>query len=573
MTAREHFRAPDGTLLTYRDFGEGRPLVLFAGDSDDTADLWLPHVDPLVARGHRVILVDLPDERSPARAPTAAGLALLDHLDTADDPAGYDLGGHGVGALLVVRMVFAGATPHRVIVAGLSVDVASREELGRLRASMLVLTTPGPDGQVEGGLNLTVPDFASPQVVAAISGFFDATPVRPCPPRRRTRPADDAWPRRPWSTPIGAVVEHDGPVTRVHYGTHGTVEHPDLTGVDLSDLVERQLRHFADRGEPVEWKTYAHETPDLPEHLLAAGFTPGWERSVLVADEITAPPNRDVRDLRNEDLPEVRRLAGGRHRTPFADIETDGPVRLWDANVQVVLERGRVVGAGWAEPAGGGVVVIGGLTGLWPQVLAEWARWAERNSTFFAEADGELRDVLLDVGFREVVTARSYHWTPPRPPAATRPVVLQFDQPEHDEIWHRVDRRLGFRPSVRAFPGITEPPGSVTWHLNVGEDGLDELQSVVVAGLREIGGEELYWLDWQHVGYRFEPDRVGRPGQPPWPGSAYPDGDYYLYLPRDLRFGTFGHPWEHTLCVFGESLVAHVEEALNKLLGPPVRRS
>ena len=45
------------------------------------------------------------------------------------------------------------------------------------------------------------------------------------------------------------------------------------------------------------------------------------------------------------------------------------------------------------------------------------------------------------------------------------------------------------------------------------------------------------------------------------------------YVTRDLRLGTIGHPWEHTLCVFGESLVAQVEEPLIALLGPPVRRS
>ncbi|KOX35349.1 hypothetical protein ADK67_01220 [Saccharothrix sp. NRRL B-16348] len=148
-----------------------------------------------------------------------------------------------------------------------------------------------------------------------------------------------------------------------------------------------------------------------------------------------------------------------------------------------------------------------------------------------------------------------------------------FDQAEYDEVWRRVYRRLDFRPSTSAFPGIAEPPGSVTWHLNVGEDGVDGLQSVIIAGLREGVGEELYWLDWQHVGYRFDPDRVGRPGQPRWPGHVYPDGDYFLYVTRDLRLGTFGHPWEHTLCVFGESLVAQVEQPLIALLGRPVRRS
>lgn len=399
---------------------------------------------------------------------------------------------------------------------------------------------------------------------------------------RETRPADDAWPRGPWHPPVGAVVEHDGPITRVHYGTHGTVEHHDLTGVDLADLVQRQKAHFAERGEPVEWKTYAHESPDLPALLLAAGFTPGWERSVLAAHEITAPTapsGSDVRELRDEDLPEVRGRAAGHHRTPFADLEADGPVRFHDANVRVVLSGREVVGVGWAEIAGDGAVVVGGLTGPWsrvPAVLADWARWAPPKSTFYAEAEagGGLRDVLLEAGFREVTTARSYHWTPPSPPAATRPVVPLFDQPEYAEIWDDFSGRFGFRPSVHAFPGIAEPPGSVTWHLNVADDdGVDELQDVVVAGLRAVAREDLHWLDWQHVGYRFDPDRVGRPGQPPWPGGVYPDGDYFLYVPRDLRFGTFGHPWEHTLCVFGESLVAHVEQPLTNLLGPPVRRS
>ncbi|MEU8631730.1 DUF2716 domain-containing protein [Amycolatopsis sp. NPDC048633] len=42
-------------------------------------------------------------------------------------------------------------------------------------------------------------------------------------------------------------------------------------------------------------------------------------------------------------------------------------------------------------------------------------------------------------------------------------------------------------------------------------------------------------------------------------------------LTSDLRLGTFGHPWEETLCVFGE-LLTRVEPALTALLGPPTRR-
>ncbi|WP_275101361.1 DUF2716 domain-containing protein [Nocardiopsis dassonvillei] len=38
-----------------------------------------------------------------------------------------------------------------------------------------------------------------------------------------------------------------------------------------------------------------------------------------------------------------------------------------------------------------------------------------------------------------------------------------------------------------------------------------------------------------------------------------------------MRLGTFGHPWEHTLCVFGRDLLARVEGRLTALLGEPTR--
>ena len=76
-------------------------------------------------------------------------------------------------------------------------------------------------------------------------------------------------------------------------------------------------------------------------------------------------------------------------------------------------------------------------------------------------------------------------------------------------------------------------------------------------------------LDWHHVGYRFDPARVGGTG-PRWPGAVFPGGDYYIHLTRDLRLGTFGHPWEET--VFGD-LLTLIDAELTAALGPPIRRS
>ncbi|MEU7556478.1 DUF2716 domain-containing protein [Streptomyces sp. NPDC044571] len=66
---------------------------------------------------------------------------------------------------------------------------------------------------------------------------------------------------------------------------------------------------------------------------------------------------------------------------------------------------------------------------------------------------------------------------------------------------------------------------------------------------------------------------MGVPGRPPVPGhGTYPNGDYYLHVTQDLRLGTFGHPWEQTLTVWGSSLLTAVQAELSDLLGEPVRR-
>lgn len=114
--------------------------------------------------------------------------------------------------------------------------------------------------------------------------------------------------------PVGVVIDAQGLVVRRHYGTHGTVEYsPLVPGTDIAGLVRVQQEAFAERGEPVEWKVYGHDSPGLDRALTAAGFTAGWERSVLIvgplpdeerdtppavaSDRSADPPRREARDL------------------------------------------------------------------------------------------------------------------------------------------------------------------------------------------------------------------------------------------------------------------------------------
>ncbi|MFE1873477.1 DUF2716 domain-containing protein [Streptomyces sp. NPDC059496] len=413
---------------------------------------------------------------------------------------------------------------------------------------------------------------------------------------------------------VGAVVERDGPLVRTHYGTHGTVEHQPLPArvPDLDALVLRQREAFAARSEPARWNVYGTEAPALAGALAAAGFVPGPERSLLAAEFARLTPGRPdgrrsgVHSLNSgtEDPAwwvAARELAAasGPHAKGLAEFEADGGPFYGRADAAVLLDdRGRVAAAGWAERVpGSSFVSVGGLTGPHPELLLPWqvlgqaAHVTGRSATHYvAEAAGDLRTALLTAGFGELTTVRTFRWDPPGTPAPVRPVRQLRGELDTGPVWERLEREFGFRPSTSRFPGFDAPAPSVTWSLDAldqgGDERLDALVRIAQRALREVtaavtglglglgpgDGRTLHWLDWQHIGYAFDPHRVGGPGRPEWPGSVYPDGDYYLYLDPELRFGTLGHPWEHTLCVFGAPLLAEAEAELTVLLGEPVRR-
>jgi len=54
--------------------------------------------------------------------------------------------------------------------------------------------------------------------------------------------------------------------------------------------------------------------------------------------------------------------------------------------------------------------------------------------------------------------------------------------------------------------------------------------------------------------------------------TIFPDGDYYAFLRHDFSMGTFGHPWERTLCVFGKALIERLGEPLAAAFGVKRRR-
>ncbi len=167
-----------------------------------------------------------------------------------------------------------------------------------------------------------------------------------------------------------------------------------------------------------------------------------------------------------------------------------------------------------------------------------------------------------------------------------------LDLGEEERAW----RHLAFRAGDTG-PGIREPYHSITFDVSAyyeaqNPEALErELNVCVFNAFKEIrpSHSQLYALDWQHPGYEvsldaFTPEQFNNlyfeHGGLLWTGEnganyyliqPFPDGDYHLFITPDLRNGLFGHPWDHTICVFGKELVHRLEISAPALLSRPIR--
>ncbi|MDF7776530.1 alpha/beta hydrolase [Sphingomonas sp. AOB5] len=126
-TQTHHFASFDGTELAWHEMGEGRPVVLIHGYFSTAFVNWIRygHAEKIAAEGFRVIMPDLRGHGESAKPHDAAsyppdvlmrdGLALIERLGLTD----YDLGGYSLGGRTTARMLANGATPGKVVIAGM----------------------------------------------------------------------------------------------------------------------------------------------------------------------------------------------------------------------------------------------------------------------------------------------------------------------------------------------------------------------------------------------------------------------------------------------------------------------
>lgn len=144
----------------------------------------------------------------------------------------------------------------------------------------------------------------------------------------------------------------------------------------------------------------------------------------------------------------------------------------------------------------------------------------------------------------------------------------EFTDDEYTTIWDRFYAEFDFKPNYheRSKSAISEPLPFVTYDLsaNLSVQAISEIDGLLFDSFKAITpiGQLIYWLDWHHKCYRFDPQCAVGFG----PTSWYPDGDYYIFLASDFSWGTFGHPWQQSLCVFGVSLLNRVDQYMRDRL-------
>ncbi len=244
--------------------------------------------------------------------------------------------------------------------------------------------------------------------------------------------------------PEGLRIERDGPLVRyIGYANGGGIGYRDLDGIEgtqLDELIARQIRVFAERGEAFEWKSHGHDRPaDLPDRLLAHGFEPEDLETIVIASvaaiarESSSPDEVSLREVTERaDFVRIGAMEDeiwrdGRNGWLADSLEKERAADPDAITIVVAESAGEVVCAGWvrfvagtdfATLWGGGTLPEWRRRGIYRALVAYRANLAAARGFRFLQVDAssESRPVLERMGFVAVTTTTPYIWTPPASP-------------------------------------------------------------------------------------------------------------------------------------------------------------
>lgn len=254
--------------------------------------------------------------------------------------------------------------------------------------------------------------------------------------------------RVPEPLPKGVRVERDGPLVRFFglfgAGGGGFVCYRDLdgfSGARVDELIARQVRVYAERGERFEWKLHGHDRPpDLPQRLRGAGFVPEDEETVmiapahLVASQPLLPEGVSLREVSDRtDLDRIdalERAVWGDDHVPLGEaLEAERDADPDGLAIVVAEDGATIVCASWLRFERGTdfATLWGGATlpawrgrGIYRAAVAYRVNLAVERGFRYIEVDAssDSRPILERLGFVAVTTTTPYVWSLTTDPAA-----------------------------------------------------------------------------------------------------------------------------------------------------------
>jgi GNAT superfamily N-acetyltransferase len=244
---------------------------------------------------------------------------------------------------------------------------------------------------------------------------------------------DEQIRRHPMPDAPDGRVEHDRNVIRCIGATDGWngVTWSALDDADADAIIAAQVSRFAELSRPWEWKHYSHDRPpDLPERLLAAGFTREPTETLLVAEiadlTLDVPPPAGVELRAVVDEPGVDALVSV-HDEIFGEDHAALGRALLDAlrrrpcSVAAVvavagetpIAAGRVefhAGTDFASLWGGGTLHAWRGRGVFRSLVAHRAALASARGFRYLQVDAlpASRPILERLGFVKLATTTPF---------------------------------------------------------------------------------------------------------------------------------------------------------------------
>jgi len=228
-------------------------------------------------------------------------------------------------------------------------------------------------------------------------------------------------------------VERDDRVTRSIGGANGWtgVTWSTLDDASADAVIAAQISRFAELSRPWEWKHYSYDQPsDLPDRLLAAGFTPEPAETLLIAEitdltlDISPPHGVELQAIVDKQgvaaLVWVHDQVFGGDHSAVGNALLAGLARRPSTTAAVValvaqapIAAGRVefhLGTEFASLWGGGTLPAWRRRGVFRSLVAHRATLAAARGFRHLQVDAspESRPILEQLGFVELATTTPF---------------------------------------------------------------------------------------------------------------------------------------------------------------------